>query len=97
MIKHVLIDVINWNSDVYRRVESALSECVLMYMSSGDEHDQISLYKCRQVFITIYKTRGGGLIDILGNNEEVVYRVLSVLPREKILIRFIERGYDTSV
>jgi hypothetical protein len=92
--KHILIDVANWSSEVYERIVGALSNCTLIGMLKAEDHEFTSMYKCDQGVIVIYSSRIEGLVDVLCDDEEVAYRVLSVLPREKIVVRFIERGFN---
>ncbi len=97
MVKHVLVDLIVSGSDeVYEKLKSALSECTLMYMSSLENSKLISLYNCRSVLVATYRFHREILIDVLGDEEEVTYKIISVLPQEKIIIRFIERGFASS-
>jgi len=94
VVKHVLVDlVVNESSEVYQKLKSALGECVLMYTSSSKNSKLVTLYSCGRALVAIYGFHREVLIDVLGDEEEVAYKIISVLPREKIVIRFIERGF----
>ena len=94
LVRHVLIDVINWNSELQERVLKALSECTVMCTQSCSDLEHISVYRCRSLIVIIYisNSRREGFIDLLGDGEGFTDKITSVLPRENIVIRFIERG-----
>jgi hypothetical protein len=94
LVRHVLIDVINWNSELQERVLKALSECTVTCIYSYSDLEHISVYRCRSLIVIIYisNSRREGFIDLLGDEEDFTDKITSVLPRENIVIRFIERG-----
>lgn len=95
VIQHVLIDIVDQSDELFQKITSILGECVLACTGGGVNGNSISLYKCGEVALTLYKLRKELLIDVLGGEDTLVYKILNVLPRERVIVRFIERGVSS--
>jgi len=95
LVQHILIDVVDQNGEVFQKITSILGECVLACSSESVKGNLISLYKCGEVVLTLYKLHKELLVDVLGGENCFVYKILNVLPREKVVIRLVERGVSS--
>ncbi|GEM_PF-1054242 len=95
VVQHILIDIVDQDGESFQKITSILDECVLACSSEDIKGNLISLYKCGEAILTLYKLHKELFVDVLGGEDSFVYKILDVLPREKVVIRLVERGVSS--
>ena len=91
-LKHILIDLLVKNREVEEGVLGVVKEkCSLEHEFIVDSGN-ISLFKCGENVVYIYKVGSVIYLDILGEGE-VFESLLERLPCEYVFIRLVERGF----
>ncbi len=95
LIKHIALDLSTRDPGVEEGIRRVLtSSCIELYRGSVERGDLV-VYNCRDSIVSILKTSGFLLVDIIGE-ERVFEELLNVLPREYIMVRLLERGFPVN-
>lgn len=93
-VKHVLIDVINIDAEAVNKILNTIEEvCGKVDKIAGLKNIEIGMYMCQNGFVHVQQHGKLLLIDLY-DSEDVFERILRCLPREYVMIRLVERGFQ---